>query len=216
MAGRPRLPRGLVRGPGRRPRRRRHQPPGRGPNRWARAAPGPAVVQRPEAAVEELRRSVQDLDAVGAYFGSDARTFLDDAEIAPVYSACVELDLPLFVHAAMPGIDGPPGDRRLERWIGQAVLGYPFEDTVATTTFLSATSSTGNPGLDVCLTHGGGATAMFWGRISAFARTARGPFTDDRLREHMHRLWFDYHVHSPASADLLRQLARHPVHLILG
>lgn len=188
---------------------------------WCSATDGRALfmaqlpVQRPKAAVEELHRAVTQHGAIAAYFASDARTFLDDVELDPIYSACEELDVPLFIHSAMPGIDGPNGDARLERWIGQAVIGYPLEDTVATTTFLLSDVLDRHPDLDVCLSHGGGATAMFWGRLSAFARTARSPVTEGVLRSHMDRLWFDAHVHSQDCDNLLHRVSN-PDHLVFG
>ncbi|WP_169309988.1 amidohydrolase family protein [Aeromicrobium marinum] len=171
--------------------------------------------QRPEAAAEELHRCVKDLGMVGGYMGSDARPHLDNEALDPVYQACQDLDVPLFVHSAMPGIDGPPGDPRLDRWTGQAVIGYPLEDTIAASSFLLGSVLDRFPRLDVCLSHAGGGLAMLWGRLSAFARTARSPVTEARLNEHLQRLWFDVHVHSD-EADALVRRTLPTDHLVFG
>lgn len=171
--------------------------------------------QRPQEAAAELRRCVRELDMAGAYIGSDARAHLDDPDLDPVYRACQELDVPLFVHAAMPGIDGPSGDPRLQRWTGQAVIGYPIEDTIAASSFLLGTVLDRHPELDVCLAHAGGGVAMLWGRLCAFARTSRSPVTEAQLRDHMQRLWFDMHVHSEEAHGLVRSVAN-PGRLVFG
>lgn len=171
--------------------------------------------QRPEAAADELRRCVRDLGMIGGYLGSDAKAQLDGTDLDPVYEACQELDVPLFLHPAMPGVDGPPGDPRLDRWAGQAVLGYPLEDTIAASTFLLGDVLDRHPDLDVCLSHAGGGIALMWGRLSAFARTPRSPVDEARLQDHLRRLWFDVHVHS---ADALAFVERvlPPDHLVFA
>ena len=66
-----------------------------------------------------------------------------------------------------------------------------------------------HPTLDVCLTHGGGATGYLFGRMASAAK--KRPWSRDALRrdgafeELLHRLWFDIHVHAEESLALLRQ-----------
>lgn len=172
-------------------------------------------VQDPDAAADELRRCAADHRVVGAYMGSDARQHLDSPELDPIYEVCQELDLPLFIHSAMPGIDGPAGDPRLERWIGQAVLGYPLEDTVAVSAFLLGDVLDRHPSLDVCFSHGGGAIPLLWGRLQAFASTTRSPVNPSTLQQRVNRLWFDQHLHFDDGVQLLRKVAD-PDHLVFG
>lgn len=171
--------------------------------------------QDPAAAAEELRRCVEKFGALGGFIGSDARPHLDSTDLDPIYSACEQLDVPLFIHAAMPGIDGPAGDPRLDRWIGHAVLGYPLEDTVAVSSFLLGDVLDRHPNLDVCFSHGGGAIPLLWGRLTAFAHTVRSPVDPDTLHAHLQRLWFDQHLHFDAGVRLLREVAN-PAHLVFG
>ncbi len=171
--------------------------------------------QDPQAAADELRYCVEQLGMLGGYIGSDAREHLDGPDLGPVYAACEELDVPLFVHSAMPGVDGPPGDPRLERWIGQAVLGYPLEDTIAVSAFLLGDVLDRHPALDVCFSHGGGAIPLLWGRIRAFAGTGRSPVDAETLTRHLRRLWFDQHLHFEAGLRLLEEVAD-PAHLVFG
>ena len=65
-----------------------------------------------------------------------------------------------------------------------------------------------HPQLDVCLSHGGGATGYLFGRMASAAR--KRPWARDSLREDgafealLHRLWFDVHVHAEESVELLK------------
>lgn len=171
--------------------------------------------QNPDRAAAELERCVNDLGMIGGYIGSDAKPHLDGTELDPVYSACEDLDVPLFVHCAMPGIDGPPGDPRLDRWSGHAVIGYPIEDTIAVTSFLLGDVLARHPHLDVCFSHGGGTIPFLWGRLAAFARTSRSPVDPEQLHARLHRLWFDTHVHLDAGVALLKATAN-PDRLVFG
>ena len=59
--------------------------------------------QHPEAAADELERSVKDLGFVGALLqGRPGRTFLDDERYAPVLSKLHELKVPLYLHPGFP------------------------------------------------------------------------------------------------------------------
>jgi aminocarboxymuconate-semialdehyde decarboxylase len=93
-------------------------------------------VQDVPASVAELRRAVTGLGFLGACIGTDARPNLDDPELDELYGACTELDVPLFFHSVVHGVDGPPGDPRLRRWLRDVTLGYPFEEAIAVSTLL--------------------------------------------------------------------------------
>ncbi|MES2171115.1 MAG: amidohydrolase family protein, partial [Actinomycetota bacterium] len=77
------------------------------------------------AAIVELERSVTELGLVGGYIGTDARPGLDDPDLDDLYSACVDLDVPLFVHSTMGRVGASVVDPRLDRWMGGVIYGYP-------------------------------------------------------------------------------------------
>ena len=135
----------------------------------------------------------------------DAR--LDDPACDVLYAACVALDVPLFVHPAPSGIDGPLLDARLRRWDLDLLLGFAYEESLAVATFVLGGVLERHPGLDVCLSHGGGAAAFLAGRWRQAARIR--PWSPDWLRpdgafdELLRRLWFDVHVHDEDSLALL-------------
>lgn len=167
------------------------------------------------AAVDELQRAVTDLGMVGACIGTDARPELDDEALDPLYTACEDLDVPLFVHSIVRGVDGPPGDPRLRRWLRDVTLGYPFEETVAVTSLVLGGVLDRHPRLDICLSHGGGTLPFLLGRVRAWVATGAGPIGLEQFDRDYARLWFDTHVHSEESAALLAGVAN-PDRLVLG
>lgn len=172
-------------------------------------------VQDVQSAIRELERTVHELGFLGACIGTDARPDLDDPELDDLYSACEELDVPLFLHSVVAGVDGPPGDRRLRRWLRDVTLGYPFEETVAATTLILGGVLDRHPCLDVCLTHGGGAMPFLIGRVRAWTATASSPIDPEQFDRDFARLWFDTHVHADKSLELLTRTAN-PDRLVFG
>jgi aminocarboxymuconate-semialdehyde decarboxylase len=166
-------------------------------------------LQDPEQAAGELRRAVTELGLLGAYVGTDPGRTLDDAGLDVVYAACTELDVPLFVHPAPAGIDGPTRDERLRRFDADLWLGFAYEESLAVAALVLGGVLTRHPDLDVCVSHGGGATSWLAERMAHAARTR--PWADADLRREgevearLGRLWWDAHVGGPdALAGLLR------------
>lgn len=184
------------------------------------AAGGPTLrfvaslpTQDVSAAVAELDRALE-LGAVGGYLGTSARPGLDDPELDPLYEAAVQRDVPLFLHSTMPGIDAP-GDPRLDRWLGGVVIGYPVEETLAVYSLVFGGVLERHPGLDLVISHGGGASALLHGRMRAYSGTARSPIDAASFDRSFRRLWFDTHVHSEEGVRLLASVAD-PARLVFG
>jgi aminocarboxymuconate-semialdehyde decarboxylase len=172
-------------------------------------------VQDISAAVGELRRAVGELGFLGACIGTDARPDLDDPELDELYGTCEELDVPLFLHSVVAGVDGPPGDTRLRRWMRDVTLGYPFEETVAVTSLVLGGVLDRHPRLDVCLSHGGGTMPFVHGRVRDWVATGAAPIDTEQFDRDYARLWFDTHLHSVRSAELLVEIAN-PERLVFG
>lgn len=175
------------------------------PDRLAGLAQLP--MQAPADAVAELRRAVDDLGLLGAYIGTDPGRPLDDPTLDQVYAACVELDVPLFLHPAPGGIDAPRRDERLARFDGDLWLGFAHEEALAVATLVLGGVLARHPDLDVCLSHGGGSTSWLVERMRHAAATR--PWAGAELRrdgavdEALSRLWWDAHVGGPAALGLL-------------
>lgn len=164
-------------------------------------------MQDPGAASEALRRAI-GLGLVGAYIGTDVGQPLDADALDPIWSICTELDVPLFLHPAPGGIDRPRRDERLARFDGDLWLGFAYEEALAVSALVLGGVVDRHPDLDICISHGGGATAWLAERMEYAARTR--PWGPDRLRaegavtERLRRLWWDTHVGGPRALASLR------------
>ena len=176
-------------------------------------------MQAPNAAAEELHRAVEELGLWGGYVGTDFGLRLNDPALDVVYAAHVELDRPLFIHPAPVGIDGPAGDPALGQFDLDIVCGFAAQETLAVATLIFGGVLQRHPKLDICLSHGGGATALLHGRMADAAR--KRPWAPEWLRadgafdEQLQRLWFDVHMHDADSVELARRKLN-GAHLVFG
>lgn len=161
-------------------------------------------MQDVDAAVSELRRAVGDLGLLGAYIGTDFGIDFDDERLDRFWAAAVDLDVPVFIHPAPWGIDGPLRDERIRKYDLDLSLGFLFEETLAMACLIYGGVLDRFPTLDICLSHGGGACAYMLGRLEHQGRTrpwARADPVD--FQGTMRRMWFDNHVHDADSLELL-------------
>ena len=175
------------------------------PDRLLAAAQLP--VQDVAACVKEARRAVRDLGMRALYLDTDpAGRTLDDPALDPLYEAVVELDVPLFVHPSPLGPDGPPADPRLRRFDLDLLLGFAYDETLAVAALVFGGVLERHPGLDVCVSHGGGAAAFLSGRFTRAVEMrpwASQALRDNGFEHYYRRIWFDTHVHDELSLELL-------------
>lgn len=186
------------------------------PDRLGGLAALPA--QDVDASVVELERAVGE-GLLGGYMGTDPGRLLDDPDLDPLYDACVRLNVPLFLHPSPSGIDNAVRDPRLGRFDLELVVGFAAEETLAVATLIYGGVLDRHPALDLCLTHGGGATPFLFGRMGAAARSR--PWApaelkaDGAFEERLRRLWFDAHVHDERALQFLSEIVGDD-HLVPG
>jgi len=158
------------------------------------------------AACEELSRAVE-LGLYGPYMGTDTVRSLSDPEMDRFYEQCVRLNIPLFLHPAPSGIDGPAGDANLKPYDLDVVVGFAAQEAIAVATLIYGEVLQRHPDLDICLSHGGGSTALVVGRMAKAG--IKRPWAPAYLNEdgafeaEFGKLWFDNHLNRDASLDLL-------------
>lgn len=162
------------------------------------------------AACAELRRAVTELGMLGAQIGTDMPQPLDAPEMDALFETCVALNVPLFIHPGPAGIDGPPGDPALKRFDLDVVVGFAAQEVLAVCTLVYGGVLDRHPGLDICLSHGGGAMGYLVGRMKRAVQ--KRPWVPEALKpegafeERLCRLWFDNHLNHDSSLDLLTAL----------
>lgn len=175
------------------------------PDRLGGAAALP--MQDVPAAIAELRRAVGELGLMAAYIGTDMPHGLDDPCMDPFYEAVAALDVPLFIHPAPAGIDGPAASPALSRYELDIMLGFTMQESIAVATLLFGGVLHRHPGLDICISHGGGAVALVWGRLEHAAH--KRAWAPDHLKpegafaDQLGRLWYDIHMHDDRAVELL-------------
>jgi aminocarboxymuconate-semialdehyde decarboxylase len=169
-------------------------------------------MQDVDAAMTELERAVGPLGLSAPYIGTDLGYELDDARLDDFYRTLVGLDVPLFLHPAHTGGEGPPADHRLGRFDLSLLLGYAYDETIAVAALVLGGVLQRHPEVDICISHGGGAIAFLAERFEFACRTRpwAPEFTrGDGFLAELRKLWFDSHVDGEAALESLVRTVGH-------
>ena len=188
----------------------------RAPDRLGGAVQLP--MQDPSLAAAELRRAVRELGLLAAYVGTDfghahelgraadsgagvagdeSALTLDHPRMDELWATAVDLDVPVFLHPAPPGIDSPLADTRLRRFDADLWLAFAHEETLALVTLVFGGVLERHAGLDVCVSHGGGALVALIGKIRALAG----------------RRWVPEHLRAPGAIDRSLRMLHYDAHV---
>lgn len=164
--------------------------------------------QHPDLAVEQIRHAVKTLGLRGVSVGCSVEgEELADPRFHPVWAACEDLDLLVFMH--------PQGTKQLEpsgRLSGSGLLtntiGNPLETTIALSHLIFEGTLDRFPGLKICAAHGGGYLPSYANRSDAVCRTFPdrvGPLPKKAPTSYLKngQLYFDSIVFTP---EALRHL----------
>ncbi len=159
-------------------------------------------------AILELNRSINQLKLLGAAIGTDFNLDLDSEKLDPFYEELVKLNVPLFLHPAPMGIDGPEGDKKLKKYDLDVVVGFSSQETIAVSTLIFGGVLERHPNLDVWISHGGGSLPLLASRlrVAAYKRPWATEYIkkDGNFEKLIKRIWYDSHVTDPNSLELLK------------
>ena len=167
-------------------------------------------IQDPIAARDEIYRCVEELNLCGAAIGTSSIRQLDDPCYDILYDAFELLGVPLFIHPAPSGIDRPLIEESLRKYELDLMVGFSFQETIAVSNLIFGGVLERHPKLHVCISHGGGMLPFVAGRLSkASKKRSWVPMNlrpDGAFEEEIRKLWYDSHVHSNHSLDLLEKI----------
>ncbi len=167
-------------------------------------------IQDPIAARDELYRCVEELNLYGASIGTSSLRQLDDPCYDILYEAFELLGVPLFIHPSPSGIDRPLIEDSLKKYELDIMVGFSFQETIAVSNLIFGGVLERHPKLKICISHGGGMLPFVAGRLSKASRKRSWvPMklrADGAFEEEIRKLWYDSHVHSRHSLDLLEKI----------
>jgi aminocarboxymuconate-semialdehyde decarboxylase len=126
-------------------------------------------MQDTDRAVAEVHRAASLPGLRGVYLCTHVLgRNLDDADFQPVFAACAERQLPVFLHPV-----NPVGGDRMRGWHLRNLIGNPTDTGIAAAALIFGGVLDRLPTLDVVLPHAGGVLPMLVGRWDHGARVRR-------------------------------------------
>ena len=150
---------------------------------------GLVPLQVAELAVAEMKRCVRELGLRGIEIPSHvAGRELSEPEFRPVFAAAEELGVLLFLHP----LGASHGERLRDHYLNN-VLGNPIDSAIAVAHLIFDGVLEELPRLKLCVAHGGGYAASYWGRLDhAFkVRPDSRRHISRAPSEYLRRLFFD-------------------------
>jgi len=122
---------------------------------------GVLPLQAPELAIAEMKRCTRELGLRGIEISSHVNgRELSDPDFRPVFAAAEEMGVLIFLHP----LGFTHGERLRDHYLNN-LLGNPIDSTIAVSHLIFDGVLEQLPGLKVCVAHGGGYAATYWGRL---------------------------------------------------
>lgn len=162
---------------------------------------GTLPMQAPELAIQELKRC-KEIGLKGIQIGTHINDWnLDAPELFPIFEACQELDMAIFVHPW----DMMGKDKMGKYWLPWLV-GMPAESSLAICSMIFGGVFERLPKLRVAFAHGGGSFPATIGRIEHGFNVRPDLVAVDNPvnpREYLGKFYLDSLVHDPKMLDYL-------------
>ena len=162
---------------------------------------GTLPMQAPELAIAELRRC-KEIGLQGIQIGTHINDWnLDAPELFPIFEACQDLDMAIFVHPwDMMGKD------KMEKYWLPWLVGMPAESSLAICSLIFGGVFERLPKLRFAFAHGGGSFPATLGRIKhGFDVRPDLCAIDNQIspEKYMGKFWLDSLVHDPKMLDYI-------------
>jgi len=165
---------------------------------------GTLPMQDPDLAIEELRRC-KAIGLAGVEIGSHVNEWnLNDPMLFPVFEACQDLDMAVFVHPW-----DMMGKTKMERYWLPWLVGMPAETSLAICSMIFGGVFKKLPKLRVAFAHGGGSFPATIGRIEhGFNVRPDLCAIDNNVnpRDYLGKFWIDSLVHDEAMLNYVTAL----------
>lgn len=165
---------------------------------------GTIPLQSPELAIKELERC-KKIGLTGVQIGSHVNDWnLDAPELFPVFQACAEMNMAVFVHPwEMMGQD------KMQKYWLPWLVGMPAETSLAICSMIFGGVLERLPKLRVAFAHGGGSFPATIGRIEhGFESRPDLVAVDNKInpKNYLGKFWLDSLTHDAAMLDYIVKL----------
>ena len=165
---------------------------------------GTLPMQDPDLAIAELERC-KSIGLAGVEIGSHVNEWnLNDPNVLPVFEACQDLDMSIFIHPW-----DMMGTKKMEKYWLPWLVGMPAETSLAICSMIFGGVFEKLPGLRVAFAHGGGSFPATIGRIE-HGFNVRPDLcaidNDVNPRDYLGRFWIDSLVHDQKMLDYVVNL----------
>jgi aminocarboxymuconate-semialdehyde decarboxylase len=165
---------------------------------------GTIPMQDPDLAIAELERC-KAIGLAGVEIGSHVNEWnLNDPMIAPVFEACQDLDMSIFIHPW-----DMMGTKKMNKYWLPWLVGMPAETSLAICSMIFGGVFEKYPRLKVAFAHGGGSFPATIGRIE-HGFNVRPDLcaidNDINPKSYLGKFWIDSLVHDPTVLDYVVNL----------